>query len=426
MPTRRGFFHAVAAAVVVPLLSPRRLDALERQLQESGAMAPGVAAANEDYWAAVRAMFSATPDYIHLENGYASPQPLPNWQQFMTYATEVNGGLSLYMRRKHEEDLRRVTAQLAELAGVPADELVITRNTTESLATVIHGIDLAPGDEAIMCNQDYDSMLEQFRQQSRRRGIVCREISLPLHPQSDEEILEHYAAAITPRTRLLLVTHLINLTGQVLPVRKIAALAQSHGIRVIVDAAHSFAHIAYTIPELGGDFFGTSLHKWLSAPLGAGLLHMKRERIAEVWPLFGDTSVPATDIRKFERQGTQPAWTLLAIPNAIRFHQLIGAERKEARLRYLQQYWTDRVRDIPKVSVNTPRGDRACGIGNVGIAGCPPVALAKTLYDRYRIYTVGIDNVAVQGVRITPQLFTRTSDLDALVRAITEIAGGAG
>ncbi len=276
-------------------------------------------------------------DYINLENGYSSPQPAPTFEAFQRHESAINGGVSHYMRRKKADDYAAVKKQLAELAGCPAGEIVITRNTTESIGTVVHGIDLAPGDEAVMCNQDYGSMLEQFRQQSRRRGLKCVEIAIPLDPKSDEEMVEVYARAITPRTKLLLLSHMVNITGQILPVRKIADMAHARGVDVIVDAAHSFAHLAFKVPDLAGDYLGASLHKWLCTPLGAGILHVRKEKIRGVWPLFGETSVPDDDIRKFERIGTHPSWTVLAIADAIRFHAMIGSERKEARLRYLQQ-----------------------------------------------------------------------------------------
>lgn len=380
------------------------------------------AAAQDDFWAEIRKAFPVPADYINLENGYSSPEPIPTFDALHRYQRDINSGLSSYMRRRQVAERLAVKTQLAELAGAPVGEIVITRNTTESLGTVIHGIDLAPGDEAVMCNQDYGSMLEQFRQQSKRRGLKCVEISIPLDPKDDAEIVDTYARAITSRTRLLLVSHMVNITGQILPVKKIAEMAHARGVSVIVDAAHSFAHVNYTVGDLGGDYLGASLHKWLCTPLGAGILHVKADKIRSVWPLFGDTSQPDDDIRKLERTGTQPVWTILAIADAIRFHKMIGAERKEARLRYLQQYWTDRVRGVGKIYLNTPRGNRACAIANVGITGMTPKAVADALFDRYKIYTVAIDTVAVKGVRVTPHLYTTTPELDALVKALTELA----
>ena len=420
--SRRTFMRAAAVGAVVPALGPAILDALERRLEPFGRLAPPAASTDEPFWAEIRKVFPVPAGYINLENGYSSPQPAPVYDAFQRDQAEINGGLSFYMRRKKAGDLESVKKQLAALAGCPVDELVITRNTTESLGTVIHGIDLAPGDEAVMCSQDYGSMLEQFGQQSRRRGLRCVQIDIPLHPESDDELVETYARAITPRTKLLLVSHMVNITGQILPVRQIADMAHARGVDVIVDAAHSFAHVVFAVPELGGDYLGASLHKWLCTPLGAGLLQVRKDKIRGVWPLLGDTGMPADDIRKFEHIGTHPSWTVLAIADAIRFHNLIGGERKQARLRYLQRYWTDRVREIPRVYLNTPRGTRACGIANVGITGMTPGALADALFDRFRIYTVAIDTVPVKGARVTPHLYTTTAELDALVKAITELA----
>lgn len=423
--TRRDFLRrTAAAAAAAPLLGPRFLDALERRLEPFAGVSALEVARQEDYWAEIRRVFPIPSGYIHLENGFSSPQPAPTFEAFARHQRDINNGLSFYMRRQQAADHAAVKQALAELAGIPADELVITRNTTESLGTVIHGRDLARGDEAVMCNQDYGSMLEQFRQQAKRRGLTCVEISIPLHPTDDDEIVAAYAAAITPRTRLLLVSHMVNITGQILPVRKIAEMAHARGVEVIVDAAHSFAHVNFAVPDLGGDYLGASLHKWLCVPLGAGLLHVRKERIQSLWPLFGETSVPDDDIRKLERTGTKAVWTTLTIPDAIRFHQTIGAARKEARLRYLQEYWTDRVRGLKHITLNTPPGSRACAIANVAVAGLTPADLAAALFDQYGIYTVAINTVAVKGARVTPHLYTTTGDLDALVRALTALARG--
>ena len=410
------------AASAAPLLAPRFLDMLEPRLEAFRGLSVGDAAMQEDFWAEIRKAFPAYPDYINLENGYSSPQPAPTFEAFQRHQRDINNGLSFYMRRKRADDLVAVKSKLAALAGVPADEIAITRNTTESLGTVIHGLDLAPGDEAVMCNQDYGSMLDQFRQQGRRRGLKCVEIDVPLHPKDDAEIVDTYAKAITPRTKVMLVSHMINITGQILPVKKIADMAHARGVQVIVDAAHSFAHVNFTLPDLGGDYLGSSLHKWLCTPLGAGLLHVRKDRIRGLWPLMGDASLPEDDIRKLEHLGTQPSWTLLGIADAIRFHDMIGGARKEARLRYLQHYWTDRVRSVAKIYLNTPGGDRACGIANVGITGMTPRALADALFDKYKVYTVAIDTVPVKGVRVTPHLYTTTAELDVFVKALTELA----
>jgi selenocysteine lyase/cysteine desulfurase len=422
--TRRRFLRLAATAATVPLFGSRTLDALERRLEPFARLSPEAAATDQAFWDEIRSAFPVPTAYVHLESGFSSPQPTPTFEAFTGYTEDINSNLSYFMRRRQAAEVGAVKKSLAALAGVPEDELVITRNTTESIATVVHGLDFAPGDEAVMCDQDYGSMLEQFRQEGKRRGLKCVEVDVPLHPGSDEELVEVYARAITPRTKIMLVSHMINITGHILPVKKIAAMAHARGVSVIVDAAHSFAQVNFTVPDLDGDFLGASLHKWLCTPLGAGVLHVRKDRIKDVWPLLGDTSRPADDIRKLERTGTKPIWTVLAIGDAIRFHNMVGAARKEARLRYLREYWTDRVRGIPKVYLNTPEGNRACAIANVGVTGVTPTQLATTLFDTHRIFTVGIDNRAVKGVRVTPQLFTNTADLDALVAALRTIARG--
>jgi selenocysteine lyase/cysteine desulfurase len=309
------------------------------------------------------------------------------------------------------------------MAGVSPDELIITRNTTESLDTVIAGHDWKPGDEAVMAAQEYGAMLDQFALQAKRYGMVNRIVSLPNDPKSDDEIVQLYANAITPKTRLLLISHLVNITGQILPVRKVADMAHARGVAVAVDGAHAFAQLDYRIPDLAADYYAASLHKWLGVPLGAGLLYVKRERIAGLWPLFGDMGVPDTDIRKLNHTGTHPVHTDLAIHTAIAFHESIGAARTEARMRYLQRHWTTQVRGVKNIVVNTPTdSQRAAGIANVGVTTMTPGALVKTLLDKYKIWTVAIDREGVRGARITPNLYTTPTELDALVTALKELA----
>jgi selenocysteine lyase/cysteine desulfurase len=248
-------------------------------------------------------------------------------------------------------------------------------------------------------------------------------VSLPNDPRSDDEIVQLYANAITPKTRLLLLSHLVNISGHILPVRKVADMAHARGVAVAIDGAHAFAHLDYRIPDTGADYYAASLHKWLGVPLGAGILYVKRDRIAGLWPLFGDQGFADTDIRKLNHTGTHPVHTDLAIAHAIAFHSSIGVQRKEARLRYLQRYWTTKVRGVRNIVVNTPSDpQRAGGIANVGISTMKPADLSKALLDRYKIWTVAIDRPNVRGARITPHLFTTPTELDALVKALTELA----
>jgi selenocysteine lyase/cysteine desulfurase len=387
---------------------------------------PDELAQDDAFWAEIRSRYLLTPEYINLENGYYSMQAQPVLEAFLGHVRDVNRQASRYMRTVQYDDKLAARRRLAELAGCPVEELIITRNTTESIDTVIQGLDWRAGDEAVMAQQDYGAMLDMFRQQARRHGIVNRVVDLPLDPQSDEEIVRLYESAITPRTRLLMVCHMVNITGQILPVAAICRMAQRYNVPVVVDGAHAFAHLDFRIPDLGCDYYAASLHKWLGTPLGAGILCVRRDRIAGLWPLFGDSGFAEDDIRKLNHTGTHPVHTDLAIQDATAFHQRIGIQRKEARLRWLQRYWTDQVRGVPGIALNTPtQPERACAIANVAVAGLTPGALAQTLFDRYRIFTVAIDGAGVHGTRVTPHVFTTTAELDALVRALKELAGGA-
>lgn len=417
---KRQFIKTFAAAgITAPAFGKRFHKALsDIQLQT-----PQEAATNEEFWAEVRRGYKIKPDYINLENGYYCFVPQETLQNFIEHVQDINLQGSYYMRTRQFDDKLVLRKKLAALAGCSHEELVITRNTTESLDTVIAGIDWKAGDEAVMAEQDYGAMLDMFKLQARRYGIVNKVISVPNHPASDEEIVSLYEKAITPKTRLLMVCHMINITGQILPIRKICDMAHSKGVEVMVDGAHAFAHFTYKISDLGCDYYGSSLHKWLSVPLGAGLLYVKKDKIAKLWQMFGDMGYQDDDIRKLNHTGTTPVHTDLTIANAIDFYEKIGRDRKEARLRYLQEYWTKQVRDIPNIMVNTPaESHRACGIANVGIKTMKPADMARTLLEKYKIWTVAIDSPAVKGCRITPNIYTTTAELDAFVKALKELA----
>jgi len=416
---KREFVKTLGGASLGLMFSP---SVLSRYM----AMPHAELAQDEAFWATIRGKYKLTPEYINLENGYYSMQAEPVLGAFIGHVRSINVQASRYMRTRQPDDKLRVRTRLAKMAGVSPEELIITRNTTESLDTVISGYDWKPGDEAVMAAQDYGAMLDMFKLQARRHGIVNRVVSLPLDPQSDDELVQLYASAITPKTRLLMVGHMVNITGHILPVRKIADMAHARGVDVMCDGAHAFGQLAFRIPDLGCDYYGASLHKWLGTPLGAGILYVRQDKIAGLWPIYADESMADTDIRKLNHTGTHPVHTDLGIDDAIDFHESIGAERKEARLRYVQRYWTSRVRDVPNILVNTPTDPkRSCAIANVGVRGMTPADLAKTLFERYKVFTVAIDTANVHGVRVTPQLFTTPKELDVLVRALKELAAAA-
>ncbi len=417
---KRDFIKTGALLGIGSLLPLEKLDALLIRVSPRDA---AELASDEDFWSEIRSGYTLKSDYINLENGYYCIQPNQTLEAYIQHLRSVNLEGAYYMRTVQQDNKKKMTAKLAELAGCSTDELIITRNTTESLDMIIGGYHWNAGDEAVMAEQDYGAMLDMFKLVSKRYGVVNKMISLPNHPKNDEEIVQLYENAIGPKTKLLMICHMINITGQVLPVRKICDMAHKKGVKVMVDGAHAFAHLVFKIPDLNCDYYGCSLHKWLSVPLGAGLLYVKKENIAGIWPLLAESDRKDDDISRLNHTGTIPVHTDLAIANAIDYYNKLGAERKMERLRFLQNYWTSKVRTLPKILLNTPEDpQRACAIANVGVKGLTPAELADKLLSVYGIYTVAINTKTVQGVRITPNVYTATYELDALVKALKEIA----
>ena len=398
------------------------LSALGKMVDKIEYLSPGIDGDGEDIWERVRRGYKLNPDFINLENGYYCIAPKEIMAKYIDHLKAVNLEGAHYMRTVQFDNKKTVATKLAALAGCSPEELIITRNTTESLDMIIGGMHWKRGDEAIMAEQDYGAMLDMFKQVSKRYGTVNKIVSIPQDPKNDDEIVELYARAITPRTKLLMVCHMVNITGHILPIRKICDMAHSKGVQVMVDGAHAFAHIKFAIPDLHCDYYGSSLHKWLSTPLGAGMLYVKKEHIGKVWPLFADSSKKDDDILRLNHTGTDPVATGLTISDAIDYYLALGPERKEARLRYMQNYWTGKVRGLSHIVLNTPTDPaRSCAIANVGVKGMKPADLADTLMKKYNIYTVAIDSAGVHGCRITPNVFTTIDELNALVDALMEI-----
>jgi selenocysteine lyase/cysteine desulfurase len=320
------------------------------------------------------------------------------------------------------EPLRR---NLAKLAGCLPEELALQRNASEALETVIFGLDLKAGDEVVLTKQDYPNVINAWKQRELREGIKLVWVNLDLPSEDNEYLASQYIKAFTPKTKLVQVTHIINWNGQIMPVRKIADAAHQRGIEVMVDGAHSFAHFEFSIPALGADYFGTSLHKWLSACIGSGFLYVKKEKIKNLYPLFAAPDAKSDDIKKFENLGTRPFFIEQAIGKAIEFYDMIGGKRKEERLLYLKNYWMSRVKDVPKVKLGTSmKPGFGCAIGLVGIEGRKPAELDSFLYEKCKIHTVGIEWENIHGVRVTPNVYTTTKNLDVLIEGITTFARG--
>lgn len=402
---------------------PLGLNGMAQAFTDKENSSPLELAQDNAFWDTIRKQYILKPDYINLENGYYNFLPQPILNKYIEHIKEINYQGSYYMRTVQWENKQKSVIALAEIAGCKPEELIITRNTTESLDTIIGGIHWQVGDEAIMAEQDYGAMLDMFKLVGERHGVINKFISVPNHPKDDNEIVEIYKTAITSKTKVILVSHMINITGQILPIKKICEMAHQHNVQVIVDGAHAFAHIQFKIADLGCDYYAASLHKWLSVPLGAGILFVKKEHIKTIWPLIADSEKDPNKIKRLNHTGTHPVYTDLTIPDSIAYYQMIGPAKKEARLRYLQQYWTSQVKANSNIILNTPTAhERACAICNVGIKGIKPAVLAERLMKEFKIFTVAIDYANVHGCRITPNLYTTTQELDVFVHALNSIA----
>ena len=420
---KRTFIKGLAIAGISSPFSAKAMEDWIKKFEDIPALD---LAEDEVFWQGIRKGYRLKPDYINLENGYYNFVPEEILEKYLAHIREVNYQGSYYMRTVQWENKKKIADKLAAMLGCSGDELIITRNTTESLDMIIGGFPWKAGDEAVFAEQDYGAMQDMFRQVSERNNVVLRKVSVPNHPANDDEIVNLYASAITDKTRLLMVCHMINITGQILPIRKICDMAHQRGVQVMVDGAHAVAHIKFNMSDLNCDYYGASLHKWLSVPLGAGILYVRKTNIKNIWPLIADSVRKEDDILRLNHIGTHPVATDLTIPDSIDYYNKIGPERKEARLRYLQLYWTEKVRSVPGVIINTPADTaRSCGIANVGIKGMKPALLAETLMKKYKVFTVAIDYANVQGCRITPNIYTTLGELDQFVIALKEMGASA-
>ncbi len=406
---RRSFVTSLAA--VAPVFSPKAFRYLARaEAQGARHGAPD----DEAYWAEIQRAFDCDRTMVNLNNGGVSPTPTHVLDQMVRDLRFSNELPVEHMWRVLEPRVESVRRDLALQFGCDTEEMAITRNASEALETLIFGLDLKRGDEVIVSNQNYGRMLTSWDQRVRRDGIVVKSISFPVPPKSPQQVVDRFAEAITPRTRVIEVTHITNLTGQILPVKQICDVARPKGIAVFVDGAHAFAHFPFTRDDLGCDYYGTSLHKWLLAPVGTGFLYVRREKIPALWPLMAAPKEMDGNIRKYEEIGTHPAANHNAISVALAFHRAIGAERKTARLRWLRDRWarqllaaSDRVRILTPLD-----GTDAAAIGFVSIEGLDPARLQPWLLDKHRIVTTLIVHPEFSGLRITPNVYTTPDEVD--------------
>ncbi len=425
MQTRRAFLGTIsapaaayaAAGVGLALPTGRTRAALAELAATPGT--PEETARDEDYWRHAQQAFTVDRSMINFNNGGVSPAPRWVQEAMKQHLDLANKSPAYYLWQVQEPRKETTRARLARAWGVDPEEIAITRNASESLQVCQLGFDLQPGDEVLCCTQDYPRMITTFQQRERRDGITLRQLKIPVPAEDVAQILALYLAAITKKTRLILVSHMINITGQVMPVREIVTLARKLEIPVVVDGAHSFAHADFKLSDLGCDYFGTSLHKWLFAPHGTGLLYVKRDKIRGLWPMMAAAETQGDDIRKFEEIGTHPAANHLAIAEALTFHESLGPARKQARMIYLRERWMERLYATKRARFHTSRKPGfAVGIGTVQLEGLDTAALGAWLWEKHKIFVVAIKHPEFEGLRISPSVYSTLEEVDRFCEAI--------
>jgi isopenicillin-N epimerase len=415
----KGFgIMALSSATVASLFSN-----LQAAVQKVEHLSPDKVAADEDFWATIQQSFSVTRGIINLNNGGVSPSPRIVTEAFVRYTWQQEDATAYTMWQILEPQSETIRTGLAEIFGCSAEEIAITRNASESLEILLMGMDFKSGDEILTTTQDYPRMLTTLRQREMREGLKLNLIKVPVAPKNLGDLATPFERAVTPRTKLILMAHQINLTGQIMPVRKVCEMARAKGIETIVDGAHSFAQFDFKRDDLQCDYFGTSLHKWLYAPKGTGMLYVRKEKIPKVWALMASEDRNKHDIRKYEEIGTHSAAMRLAIGEAVLFHNTIGGKRKEARLRYLSRYWMNKLKMVPKIGFNTSFDDtQSCAIGNFKIEGISPTEIGEYLMSKHKIFTTPIVHDEFSGIRITPNVYTTLWELDRFCAVVENIA----
>lgn len=427
MINRRGFLGSIAipAGFAAGMLESTAMARSAETLEAYGNAGTPLEeiAQDEDFWVHVQHAFTVDRSVLNLNNGGVCPATAAVQDAQKRYLDFSNTTPVYSMWRVLEPQRETVRKKLARVFGCDPEEIALTRNASEGLQILQFGFDLNRGDEVLTTNQDYPRMITTWKQRERRTGVVLKQFSIPVPAEDEDEIVARFERNITPRTKLILMCHMINLTGQVLPVKKISQMARRKGIPVLVDGAHTFAHLDFKQEDLDCDFFATSLHKWLFAPHGTGMLYVRRDRIKDIWPLMAASEKMDEDIRKFEEIGTHPAAPYLAIGEAVTFHEAIGGTRKEARLRYLRDYWAKQVTSNPKVVLNTSLDPRfSCGLANMRIEGVDSGELNSYLWSEHRILVTTIKHEEFEGIRVTPSVYTTLPELDRFCSVIDQVA----
>jgi selenocysteine lyase/cysteine desulfurase len=427
MMERRSFLGTLGrgfgAATVTTLFNPgttRRVEASSRRI---AGLTPDEAARDETYWGEIQQAFSVTRSLINLNHGGVGSSPRIVTEALVRYIWEQEEAPVYTMWEILEPRREVVRVGLAKLFGCDPEEIALVRNASEALEILLMGIDLQSGDEVVTTEHDYPRMRTTLDQRSRREGIELKTFPVATPGGDPDVLVEGFERAISPKTKMILVSHQVNITGQIFPVKRICDLARQRGIEVIVDGAHTFAQFTFKQSDLGCDFYGTSLHKWLLAPKGTGMLYVRRDKIKNVWPLMAAPDEMNEDIRKFEEIGTHPAANEVATGEALTFHHAIGPDRNEARLRYLKDYWAKRLLEIPNIRLHTSlEPEASCAIATVEIVGVDTEALDKYLWDKHQIIVAPILREDFQGLRVTPGHYSTLRELDYFCEVMEHIA----
>ena len=422
---RRMFLKKLGTTVGAVTLGNVLLSSLAsgKSIVNENQAAPPPDLSDEDFWSWVKESYTVSPNIMNLNNGGVSPQPLVVQQTLEKYNRLCNEAPSYYMWNILNQGREALRADLAGFAGCSAEEIAIDRNTTEAMNNIIYGLPLIKGDEVVLTKHDYPNVINTWKLREKRDGIVLRWINLELPSENEDELVNAYVSQFNDKTKVVNITHIINWIGQIIPVQKIARAAHARGIEVLVDGAHTFALLNFKIPDLECDYFATSLHKWMCAPFGSGLLYVKKDKISKIWTLFPDGQPLGEKIIKFESLGTRSFASEMAIGSALDFHLAIGSQRKEKRLRELKDYWTNKVKDLPGIHIKTSFNPKfACVIGLVSVDGKKPGEVVSYLFEQYKIHTTGIEWENISGVRVTPNVYTTFRDLDKLVLALEKLS----
>ena len=422
--TRRSFLRTAAGAGAAAWvgLSDQAINRVRAANKIAGARFPEDIAQDEDFWFHIQRAYAIDRSMINLNNGGVSPAPRSVMDAMRRYLEYTNYAPARSLWQQLDPGVESVRRGLARHFGCDAEEMAITRNASEALEIAILGTDLKPGDEVLTTNQDYGRMINTWKQREKREGIVLKQVSCPIAPDSLDALTGVFERNITPKTKVIMLCHITNLTGQIYPVRDICGMARERGIVTICDGAHAFAHFEFKHKDLGCDYYGTSLHKWLSAPIGTGFLYVRRERIKDHWPLMAAPDDKKDNIRKFEEIGTHPAANRLAIADALRFYEGLGPARKEARMRHLKDHWARRLEGQKGVRILTSFApEQSCGLANVSLEGVDPGKLTQHLWAKHRIFVVAIKHDEFQGIRVTPNVYTTLSELGVFCRAMEDV-----